>query len=106
MSVPEASDRTVLAWRRSGLSLVACGLAMVRGIGHVDTTRRAVAGGIVIGLGVAVWGLYVWIGRRRTIDGLLDRGRPARPARFQDMATIALSTAFIGVVCLVIDLWS
>jgi uncharacterized membrane protein YidH (DUF202 family) len=103
MSVPEAGDRTVLAWRRSGLSLVACGLAMVRGIGQVDTTRRAVAGGIVIALGVAVWGLYVWIARRRSAADLLESPRPARLA---DTAPIALGTAFIGLVCIVVDLWS
>jgi uncharacterized membrane protein YidH (DUF202 family) len=103
MSIPAASDRTVLAWRRSGLALVACGVAMVKGIGHVNTTRRAVAGGIVIALGLAVWALYVWIARRRARADLLD---PPQPARFQDMAAVALSTAFIGVVCLVIDFWS
>src|ERR1700682_5754419 len=103
MSLPEASDRTMLAWRRSGLSLVACGLAMVRGIGPVETTRRAVAGSIVIGLGVAVWALYVWISGRRAAAGLL---RPPRPARLRDTAPIALGTAFIGVVCVVVEFWS
>jgi putative membrane protein len=102
MSVPEAGDRTVLAWRRSGLALVACGVAMVRGIGDVDTTRRTVAGGLVIVLGIATWGLFVWIARRRSSADLLS---PPRPARLADMAPIAVSTAFIGVVCIAVDLW-
>jgi uncharacterized membrane protein YidH (DUF202 family) len=101
VSVAEAGDRTVLAWRRSGLSLVACGLAMVRGIGHVNAPRRPLAGGTVIGLGVAVWALYVWIARRRST---LELGGSPRPARLSDVAPVAISTAFIGVACVVIDL--
>ena len=102
MSLPEASNRTMLAWRRSGLSLVACGFAMARGIGPVETTRRAVAGSIVIGLGMAVWVLYVLISGRRAAGGRLS---PPRPAQLRDTAPIALGTAFIGVVCVVVDLW-
>jgi uncharacterized membrane protein YidH (DUF202 family) len=101
VSVAEAGDRTVLAWRRSGLSLVACGLAMVRGIGHANAPRQPLAGAIVIGLGVGVWALYVWIARRRSTVAL---GGPPRSARLSDLAPVAISTAFIGVACVVIDL--
>jgi uncharacterized membrane protein YidH (DUF202 family) len=101
VSVADAGDRTVLAWRRSGLSLVACGLAMVRGIGYVRQPRQPVAGGIVIGLGLAVWMLYVWIARRRS---RVELGALPRPARLDDLAPVAVSTAFLGVACLVIEL--
>ena len=101
MSVAEAGDRTVLAWRRSGLSLVACGLAMVRGIGQVHTPRRPLAGGVVIGLGIAVWVLYVWIDRRRSA---VDLGGSPRAARLADLAPVGLGVAFIGVACLAIEL--
>jgi len=103
VSVADAGDRTVLAWRRSSLSLVACGLAMARGIGHVDSAHQTVAGGIVIGLGVAMWLLYTWVARHRR---RVELDHPPRPARLGEVAPVALGTAFIGAVCLVISFWS
>ena len=101
MSLPEAGGRTVLAWRRSGLSLVACGFTMIRGIGVVSEPHRPVAGAVVMGLGVAVWAMFVWIARRRSTVDLTSAPRPAGVA---DIAPVALATAAIGLVCIMIDL--
>ena len=96
MSVPEAADRTVLAWRRSGLALVLCGVAMLRGVDLVRVERRPVAGGIVAGLGVAVSALFAWTARRRALAG----GTELRPARLVELAPLAAGTALIGLACL------
>lgn len=47
-----AADRTTLAWRRSGVSMVAIGLAVARGIPTVDAVpSRPVLGLVIVGLG-------------------------------------------------------
>ena len=101
MSLPEAGDRTVLAWRRSGLSLVVCGFAMIRGVGVVREPQRPVAGAIVIGLGVAVWAMFMWIAHRRSTVDLPSAPRPTGAA---DLVMGAVATAAIGLVCIMIDL--
>jgi hypothetical protein len=42
----------------------------------------------------------VWIARRRSA---VELGRAPCPARLEDLAPVALSTAFIGAVCLVVE---
>jgi hypothetical protein len=91
-----AEERTELAWRRSGLALAGCGLAMIRGIGSAGAPHHPLAGGFVIALGVVVWGLFVWAGRRR--------GAATAAPPLSDLAAIAVATAFIGAACLVVAL--
>jgi uncharacterized membrane protein YidH (DUF202 family) len=100
MSVADAGQRTVLAWRRSGLSFMACGFAMVRGV-HGLIPSRPVAGTLVLALGLGVWGLFTWTAYRRGTDGSLTAPPPARLA---DIAPLAFGTVVLGVVCIAIEL--
>jgi uncharacterized membrane protein YidH (DUF202 family) len=100
MSVADAGQRTVLAWRRSGLSFMACGFAMVRGV-HGLVPSRPLAGTLVLALGLGVWGLFTWTAYRRGTDGSLTAPPPARLA---DIAPLAFGTVVLGVVCIAIEL--
>ncbi len=85
-----AAERTDLAWSRSGLALLACGAAVLRGIGRPPlTSGDFVIGAIILGLGVVTWGLGVWRLRR------MRRHRPG-PASFVDLAPIAIGVAIVG----------
>ena len=51
-----AADRTTLAWRRSGISVVAVGLAVAKGIPTVgDVPGRPLVGLAIVGLGAVAF---------------------------------------------------
>ena len=100
MSVPDAGARTALAWRRSGLAFVVCGLAMVRGV-HDVVPSRPVPGTLVVALGLAAWALFTWSAYRRGADGSLEAPPPARLA---DVAPLAVGTIVLGLASLAIAL--
>jgi putative membrane protein len=53
-----AADRTTLAWRRSGISVIAVGVAVARGIPTVDAVpSRPVAGLVIVALGALAFGV-------------------------------------------------
>ena len=105
MTAPDrglAGERTALAWRRSGLSLVTAGLAIVKGI-----PRRAVGGGVagdptaglvVLGLGLAVFLLGARQAARRARH--LALGRPT--AELADLWPVALGTAVVALAALAV----
>lgn len=96
-----ASERTDLAWNRSGLALLACGAAVARGItvGEVVPARSAIGITILV-LGGVVWALGAWQARRRSRPGL------ARPvARPGDLVPVALGTAAVGVAAFALGLF-
>lgn len=96
-----ASERTDLAWNRSGLALIACGVAVTKGMTVGDPLPARIAiGSIVLVLGGLVWILGAWQARRRRAPGL--RRRPARPS---DLLPVSLGTAAIGVAAFALGLF-
>ncbi len=91
-----ANERTLLAWLRTGLALVAGGVAVAS---YVPSLGAAWGGGAVglalvaTGLGTALTGYARWRGNERAIA----EDRPLPPAR----ATAALVAAVTLVVLLV-----
>ena len=58
---PSGDERTDLAWNRSGLAIVGCGLVVMRGLTLNGFERSDVAVGVVIlGLGLASYLLAGW----------------------------------------------
>jgi uncharacterized membrane protein YidH (DUF202 family) len=98
--VRSADERTDLAWNRSGLALVACGLVIMRGLTLQDLTRTNVAvGAVILGLGMLSYLVAGWQARRR-----LARGRAARPATASDLVPVAVSVTAIGIAAFVLGL--
>jgi uncharacterized membrane protein YidH (DUF202 family) len=91
-----AAERTALAWQRSGLALAATGAAVARGVPGSTVSDRP-----LLGTGVAVLGLLVWMAA-----ALTERRRARRPVRpvatIGDLAPLAGATAVVGVVLLVL----
>jgi uncharacterized membrane protein YidH (DUF202 family) len=95
-----AAERTDLAWNRSGLSLLACGTAIVRGIGRVPLASANTAAGVaVLALGAVTWGLGAWHASR-------SRRRGTRPTTAGDLLPTALGVSAVGVVALLVAILS
>jgi putative membrane protein len=92
MTAPEAGDanrrtrlaneRTYLAWLRTGITCVAAGLAVGRGLpeltdGAVWPYATLGAGYVLAGMGLVLYGLR----RQQHVDDAVDRGDFARPSR-------------------------
>lgn len=91
-----AAERTDLAWDRSGLSLLVCGVAVLRGIGRPPLTRGDHAiGACILVLGFVTWLLGWWSARR-------GRARGARPTGPTDLLPVALGVALVGTAAFVI----
>jgi uncharacterized membrane protein YidH (DUF202 family) len=56
-------ERTLLAWRRTALALVATGLL----VGHLAQREHGIALLVVTLLGMAAVVAFVWLGRARTV---------------------------------------
>jgi uncharacterized membrane protein YidH (DUF202 family) len=96
-----ASERTDLAWNRSGLALLGCGAAVARGMTVGDPLPGRIAvGTAILVLGVVVWVLGAWQARRRSAPGL---GRAV--ARSRDLLPIALGTAAVGAAAFTLGLF-
>ena len=79
--VRSADERTDLAWNRSGLAIIACGLIVARGLTLNGFERRDVAvGAVMLGMGMVSYLLAGWHARRR-----LAPGRAQQPARTADV---------------------
>jgi uncharacterized membrane protein YidH (DUF202 family) len=89
-----AAARTSLAWRRSGLALVACGFAIARGFTHVGVPAQPAVGVIVLAVGLGLWLLANAAARRW--DRLAVGERPA--ATYRELAVVAGATGIAGVV--------
>jgi uncharacterized membrane protein YidH (DUF202 family) len=91
-----AAERTDLAWNRSGLSLVACGAAVLRGLADTPLSRSDVTvGGCILALGVLTWALGIWHSHRR-------RGRGADGTSPADLLPITIGVTFVGVAAFVL----
>ena len=95
-----ADERTDLAWNRSGLAIIACGLIVARGLTLNGFDRRDVAvGAVILGLGMASYVLAGWHARRR-----LAPGRALTVARPADTLPLAIGVTTIGVAAFVLGL--
>jgi len=99
VNIADASERTTLAWDRSGLSFIVTGFTMVRGV-HGLIPSRPLAGSIVLALGLAVWGLFTWTASRRRAQTF---AAGPRPARLTDIAPLAVGTIVIGLAAVAIE---
>jgi len=96
-----AGERTDLAWNRSGLALLACGIAVAKGLKFpVTEPAHAVIGVIILVLGVFTWSMGHWEARKRRRNGH-DR----EIAGFSDLAPVAYGTAAVGVAAFVLALF-
>jgi uncharacterized membrane protein YidH (DUF202 family) len=91
-----AAERTDLAWHRSGLSLLACGAVIMRGLSHPPfVTQNLALGACVLGLGAFIWALGAWHAKRVTRLG-------NRRTRTIDLVPVALGVAIVGIVAFVL----
>ena len=99
--VPSSADeRTDLAWNRSGLAIVGCGLVVMRGLTLNGFERSDVAvGATILVLGMLSYVLAGWHARRR-----LAPGRAERPAQPADLLPVAVGVTVIGVAAFVLGL--
>ena len=96
-----AAERTDLAWNRSGLALLACGVVIMRGLAlsHLSAAHVAV-GAVVLALGGGVWALGGIQARRRSL-AVHARQR----AEAIDLLPIAIGTAAVGVAAFTLGLF-
>jgi uncharacterized membrane protein YidH (DUF202 family) len=95
-----ADERTDLAWNRCGLTLVACGLVIMRGLTLQNFPRPNVAvGAVILGLGVVSYVVAAWQARRR-----LAPDRALRAASRSDLLPVAMSVTAIGLAAFVLGL--
>ena len=95
-----ADERTDMAWNRSGLAIVACGLIVMRGLTVQGLARRDVAvGTVILGLGTISYVLAGWHAHRRLRDDHVEQ-----VARARDLWPLAAGVAVIGVAAFVLGL--
>ena len=96
-----ADERTDLAWNRSGLAMIGCGLVVMRGLTLQGLPPRDVAvGAVIFGLGMASYFLAVWHAGRR-----LSPDRVEQPARPSDLWPLAFGVTAIGVAAFALGLF-
>jgi len=96
-----AGERTDLAWNRSGLALLACGIAVARGLKFpVAEPAHEVIGVTILVLGVFTWFMGQWAARHRRRSGH-DR----QIASFRDLAPVAYGTAAVGAAAFLLALF-
>ncbi|MEO5841953.1 MAG: DUF202 domain-containing protein [Acidimicrobiales bacterium] len=94
-----AAERTTLAWRRSGVSLLAVGLAVGRGLGAQSTVDARPAVGIVVSaMGVAAFLISL---RQASIRARFT-GSDRPTARLVDLAPLTFTTALIAIVSIIL----
>jgi uncharacterized membrane protein YidH (DUF202 family) len=95
-----ADERTDLAWNRCGLTLVACGLVIMRGLTLQNFPRTNVAvGAVILGLGVVSYVVAAWHARHR-----LAPDRALRAATRSDLLPVAIAVTAIGFAAFVLGL--
>ena len=99
--VESAGDRTDLAWNRSGLALIACGIVVMRGLALNKLPRTdVVIGAVILALGIGSYLLGAWQSRRRMGS---DRAREV--ARPSDLLPLAVGVTAIGVAAFALGLF-
>jgi len=94
-----AAERTALAWRRSGVSLLAVGLAVRRGRGTQGRVHaRPAVGAVVSAMGATV---FLFSLRQASIRARFSGSdRPSAP--FVDLAPLAFTTTLIAIVAIIL----
>lgn len=98
-----AAERTTLAWRRSGVSVIAVGAAVARGVPTVD----AVPSRPVIGVLIAVLGgvAFAVSSRQAARRAAAVETVPMRPAaHLADLWPVTASTTLVAVGAVVVVL--
>jgi uncharacterized membrane protein YidH (DUF202 family) len=89
-----AAARTTLAWRRSGISVVAVGLAIARGIPTVDgVPSRPLLGLLVVAFGAGCFAVSSVEARRRSRHAGTDRPTASLP----DLLPVTLATVCTAI---------
>lgn len=97
-----AAERTDLAWSRSGLSLMACGVVVAKGLPALAAIpAEPVAGAVILVLGAATWLLGLAAAHRRRHAP----GDERATARLSDVLPVAVGTAAVGFAGLVLVLF-
>ena len=95
-----ADERTDLAWNRSGLAIIACGLVVARGLTLNGFRRADVAvGAVILALGMTSYLLAGWHARRR-----LAPDRIETVARPRDVLPLAIGVTIIGFAAFLLGL--
>jgi uncharacterized membrane protein YidH (DUF202 family) len=95
-----ADERTDMAWNRSGLAILACGILVMRGLTLQHLERRDVAvGAVILGLGILSYLLAGWHARRRHSGKLVETAACA-----SDLGPLAAGVAVIGVAAFILGL--
>jgi uncharacterized membrane protein YidH (DUF202 family) len=87
-----AAERTDLAWNRSGLALLACGAAVLRGFPPANFSARHAVGAVILVLGAFTWALGAYEARRRRSRPGIARAVATRG----DLLPVALGTTGVG----------
>lgn len=96
-----AAERTALAWQRSGISIVAVGIAVARGIPTVDgVPRRPLAGLAIVALGALAFAVSQAQATRR--GHRAEHGRAT--AGLADLWPVTAATALAAVGAIVVVL--
>ena len=91
-----AAERTQLAWGRSALSFIVCGLAVARGIPGVTDDGRPVYGLVLVVSGGVIWlAASPW----RALSGRPD----LRPRAQGHLSVVAFGTMLVGIAALVVS---
>lgn len=95
-----ANERTFLAWVRTGLALIAAGVAVIRFVPGLEVVRHAL-GLLLIGLGGTVAALS-W---RHWYDNevAMRRGEPLAPSLAPRLMAVALALAAVIAAVLVVS---
>ncbi|MGY1606622.1 YidH family protein [Geodermatophilus sp. SYSU D00700] len=94
-----ANERTLLAWLRTGLALVAGGVAVASYVPSLGTAWGGGAVGLALvatGLGTALAGYARWRDNERAIAA--DRPLPTGPATTALTVGVVLVVLFVGVL--------
>ena len=93
-----ARERTVLAWQRTGLSLIAAGIAIAKGIPVVHgVPGRPALGIVMLVLGGALFAVSTGAARRRATGTT-----STSTAQLGDLAPLALGTAVVAVAAFLV----
>lgn len=90
-----AAERTELAWGRSSLALMVCGVAVARGIPEISgQPAHPYAGAAVLVFGALAWGAGLPYARTRAIAARTGARHMVTP---KELAPLAIGTALVGI---------
>ncbi len=90
-----AAERTELAWGRSSLSLMVCGVAVARGVSRISgQASHPFVGAVVLVFGALAWGAGLPYARTRAIAARTGERHVVTP---KELAPLAIGTALVGL---------